>query len=49
LEDGVELCSSDRHLGLETAYVYLRMSTGTDYPSRELYFDNFVISRGDGD
>ena len=30
-------------LSFTTAYIYLQMSSGTNYPSREVYFDNVTV------
>jgi len=30
-------------LSFETAYIYLQMSSGTNYPAREVYFDNVFV------
>jgi hypothetical protein len=35
---------SDYELGFTTAYIYLQMSSGTNYPSREVYFDNIAVA-----
>jgi len=34
---------SDYELGFTTAYIYLQMSSGTNYASREVYFDNVTV------
>ena len=47
MENGVELLSSTNHqFNVDQLYVYLQMSTGTNYPSREIYFDNFLVTQG---
>lgn len=44
LEDGTEIYQlSDHELSFTTAYIYLQMSSGTNYPSREVYFDNILV------
>jgi hypothetical protein len=35
---------SDYELGFSTAYIYLQMSSGTNYPPREVYFDNITVT-----
>ena len=42
--------TSPHGLNFTTAYLYLQMSSGTNYPARELYFDNIVVSTpGEGE
>jgi hypothetical protein len=42
MEDGAVLCSAaDFALPWTSAFVYLQLSSGTNYPAREVYFDNF--------
>ena len=44
LQDGEEIYPLSMHnLEFTTAYVYLQMSSGTNYPSREVYFDNIMV------
>ena len=44
LQDGDETYSLSNHnLNFTTAYIYLQMSSGTNYPSREVYFDNILV------
>jgi hypothetical protein len=44
VQDSEEIYPLSRHnLNFTEAYVYLQMSTGTNYPSRELYFDNIMV------
>lgn len=45
IENGKEIYSSQSH-GLEfsSAYLYLQMSSHSNYPAREIYFDNVVIA-----
>lgn len=45
IENGKEIYSSQSQ-GLEfsSAYLYLQMSSHSNYPSREIYFDNVVIA-----
>ena len=44
IENGKEIYSTQSH-GLEfsSAYLYLQMSSHSNYPAREIYFDNVVI------
>ena len=43
-QDGAEIyCLSKHNLNFATAYIYLQMSSGTNYPSREVYFDNILV------
>ncbi len=45
LENSKEIFQlSDYELGFTTAYIYLQMSSGTNYPSREVYFDNITVT-----
>ena len=34
---------SDYELSFTTSYIYLQMSSGTNYPSRAVYFDNITV------
>ena len=44
LQDGDEIYALSNHnLNFTTAYIYLQMSSGTNYPSREVYFDNILV------
>jgi hypothetical protein len=45
IENGTERYSTQSH-GLEfsSAYLYLQMSSHSNYPARELYFDNVVVT-----
>jgi hypothetical protein len=44
VQDGEEIYPLSKHnLNFTSAYVYLQMSSGTNYPSREVYFDNIVV------
>lgn len=44
LEDDKEIYKLSEHeLNFTTAYIYLQMSSGTNYPSREVYFDNILV------
>ncbi|MFC1940957.1 hypothetical protein ACFLWL_00885 [Chloroflexota bacterium] len=44
LQDNEEIFSNSEHnLNFTTAYLYLQMSSGTNYHSRELYFDNITV------
>ena len=43
-QDGVEIYSSSiANVNISTAFIYLQMSSGTNYPSREVYFDNIIV------
>jgi hypothetical protein len=43
-QDNEEIYSSSTpNLNFITAYIYLQMSSGTNYPSREVYFDNIRV------
>ena len=45
IENGKEIYSSQSHgLVFTSAYVYLQMSSHSNYPSREIYFDNIIIA-----
>lgn len=44
LEDDKEIYKLSRHaLNFSTAYIYLQMSSGTNYYTREVYFDNILV------
>ena len=44
MENGEELFSTNDHgQDFTQAYLYLQMSSHSNYPSRELYFDNIVV------
>ncbi len=44
LENGKELFSTENHgINFTQAYLYLQMSSHSNYPSREVYFDNIVV------
>jgi hypothetical protein len=46
LENGKELCTSSLYdLNFTSAYIYFQMSSHSNYPSREIYFDNIVIRK----
>lgn len=42
-DDAGLLPLSQHNLNFTTGYMYLQMSSGTNYPSREVYFDNIVV------
>jgi len=43
-QDGEQIYHlSEYDLKFDTAYIYLQMSSGTNYPSREVYFDNVLV------
>jgi len=44
VQDDEEIFPLTKHnLNFTTAYIYLQMSSGTNYPSREIYFDNIIV------
>ena len=44
VQDNEEIYSPSTHnLSFTAAYIYLQMSSGTNYPSREIYFDNVIV------
>lgn len=44
VQDDEEIFPLSKHnLNFTTAYIYLQMSSGTNYPSREIYFDNIIV------
>ncbi len=44
VQDKEEIFPLSKHnLEFTTAYIYLQMSSGTNYPSREIYFDNIIV------
>lgn len=44
-EEGRKLCGSESHgLSFSSGYLYLQMSSHSNYPSREIYFDNVKIT-----
>jgi len=46
-EDGNRVLPiAEHHLNFTEGYLYLQMSTGTNFPSREIYFDNLVVLEG---
>ena len=46
IENGKEIYSSQSHeLEFTSAYVYLQMSSHSNYHAREIYFDNVVIAK----
>ncbi|MFC2038799.1 hypothetical protein ACFLUG_03400 [Chloroflexota bacterium] len=43
-QDGEELISDLEHsLNFDSGYLYLQLGSGTNYPGREVYFDNIVV------
>jgi hypothetical protein len=45
--DGKQLCDALHLLDFTSGYLYLQLSSGANYPSREVYLDNImVIERG---
>jgi hypothetical protein len=48
VQDNEEIYSPSTHdLNFTAAYIYLQMSSGTNYPSREIYFDNIIVRNAD--
>ena len=46
LQDDTEIFPASAHnLIFNIAYIYLQMSSGTNYPPREVYFDNIMVER----
>jgi len=46
IENDREICKSEPHyLTFTTAYLYLQMSSHSNYPGREIYFDDIVIAK----
>lgn len=44
IENGQELFAAENHgLNFTKGYLYLQMSSHSNYPSREIYFDNIVV------
>jgi hypothetical protein len=44
-QDGIEIYPLTEHnLAFTSAYIYLQMSSGTNYPSREVYFDDILVT-----
>lgn len=44
VQDDEEIYPLSKHnLNFTTAHIYLQMSSGTNYPSREVYFDNIAV------
>jgi len=45
MEDGAEICALPSHdLTFTSAYIYLQMSSHSNYPAREIYFDNVAVA-----
>jgi len=44
IENGNEIFASSHDLSFTSAYIYLQMSSHSNYPSREIYFDNIAVS-----
>lgn len=42
--DSKQLCYSLHLLNFTSGYLYLQMSSGTNYPDREVYFDNIIVT-----
>jgi hypothetical protein len=43
IENGDEIFASPHDLSFTSAYIYLQMSSHSNYPDREIYFDNVLI------
>lgn len=44
IENGTEIyCTPSQGLEFTSAYLYLQMSSHSNYPAREIYFDNVVV------
>ena len=41
--DSKQLCYALHSLNFTSGYIYLQMSSGTNYPDREIYFDNIIV------
>lgn len=45
MEEGAEICALPSHdLTFTSAYIYLQMSSHSNYPTREIYFDNVAVA-----
>lgn len=44
-EDGRELCSSTEASKFAHGWLYLQISSQSNYPAREIYFDNVVVAK----
>ena len=42
--DDKQLCYVEHSLSFAAGYLYLQMSSGTNYPAREVYFDNITVT-----
>jgi hypothetical protein len=47
--DSKQLCYADHSVDFASGYLYLQMSSGTNYPSREVYFDNIIVTAGEAE
>ena len=45
IENGDEIFASSHDLSFTSAYIYLQMSSHSNYPDREIYFDNVMIDK----
>jgi len=41
--DSKQLCYVEYSANFDSGYLYLQMSSGTNYPAREVYFDNITV------
>jgi len=44
MENGREMYASQHDLTFTSAYIYLQMSSHSNYPAREVYFDDVVVT-----
>ena len=44
IENGREIYASQHDLTFTSAYIYLQMSSHSNYPAREVYFDDVVVT-----
>ncbi|MFQ6039503.1 MAG: YdjY domain-containing protein [Candidatus Poribacteria bacterium] len=42
--DSKQLCYAQYSFSFTSAYLYLQMSSGANYPDREVYFDNIIVT-----
>ena len=43
--DSKQLCYALHSLNFISGYLYLQMSSGTNYPAREVHFDNIIVTK----
>ena len=44
MENGREIYASQHDLTFSSAYIYLQMSSHSNYPAREIYFDDVMVT-----